>query len=385
VANVLPFPLRVKVIAHLVEGTSIRSTGRLVGVDKDAVMHLGVMIGLACLALHAKLVKGVRSALLEVDEVWAFCGRHQRRLLPTDPAEFGDHYTMFAIDPVSKLVAAFLTGARDGATALRFARDLRARVLGKPQVSVDGWPHWYEAFRKAFGWNGVDLGVVVKEYQNDTDARDPARKYSPGRVKSVQKRAALGTPREEDISTALAERMNLTSRMHQRRLTRLTNAYSKKAENLAAAVGLHFCWYNFVRVHETIGTTPAVAAGIADHPWSMAELVAAASTSQTARRSPQRPLLRPRRRAPSLRRSRRRRRGARWSRRRSPASTRRPPTTSSPLPSRGTTTPPRRCASPSRGGRARRSSCTSTRRRPPGHHDGRAFAFVFKCCRLSTQ
>ncbi len=148
--------------------------------------------------------------------------------------------------------------------------------MGKPQISVDGWRSWPDAFRAAFGWAGVDLGVIIKEYENDSTPTDPARKYSPGRVKSSKKFRALGAPAEEAISTSLAERLNLTTRMHMRRLTRLTNAYSKKAENLRAAVGLHFAWYNFVRVHESIDTTPAVAAGLADAPWSLGELVTAA-------------------------------------------------------------------------------------------------------------
>ncbi len=276
-ANVLPFAVRVRVIAHLVEGVSIRATGRLCGADKDAVMNLGVLIGLACILLHDKLVRGVRCALLECDEVWAYVGRHERRKLASDPASWGDNYTLFAIDGVSKLVPSFLTGPRDGTTALSLARDLRSRVVGKPQISVDGWQGWPDAFYKAFGWHGCNLGACIKEYGNeDTDPRDPARKYSPGRVKSVTKRPLLGVPNMDDVSTALAERLNLTTRMQQRRLTRLTNAYSKKQENLTAAMGLHFFWYNFVRVHGAIGTTPAVAAGLADHPWSMSELVAAA-------------------------------------------------------------------------------------------------------------
>jgi hypothetical protein len=130
-------------------------------------------------------VKGVRASLLECDEVWAYVGRHQRCLLATDPAQWGDRYTLFATDPVSKLVPSFLTGRRDGDAALAFARDVRARILGKPQVSVDGWPCWYEAFRTAFGWNGVDLGASIKEYDNEATPKDPGRKYSPGWVKSA--------------------------------------------------------------------------------------------------------------------------------------------------------------------------------------------------------
>jgi hypothetical protein len=276
VSNTLRFSLRVKVIAHLVAGCGIRTTAGLVGVDKDAVMHLGVAVGQGCMRLHEKLVRGVQMNLGEVDEVWAYVGRHERRKLSSDPPEFGDNYTMFCIDAISKLVPAYYTGKREPQNALRFARDLRSRVVGKPQISVDGWPHWLDAFRRAFGWNGVNLGVVIKEYENDYAPTDPARRYSPGRVKRMDKHPALGVPNMDDVSTSLAERLNLTTRMHMRRLTRLTNAYSKKRENLIAAIGLHFMHYNFVRVHETIGTTPAVAAGLAAAPWSLDELVGAA-------------------------------------------------------------------------------------------------------------
>ena len=275
--NVLSFALRVKIVNHLVEGCGIRPTARLCGADKDAVMHLGVLVGEGCALLHDKLVRNVRASILECDEVWAYVGKHARRKLPTDPEVWGDHYTLFGTDPVSKLVPSYLTTAsRDVASGTVFACDLRKRVVGKPQVNVDGWPHWPECFRRAFGWNGVDLGVIVKEYENDTDPTNPARKYSPGRVKSVSKRPALGVPDLAAVSTSLAERVNLTTRMQQRRLTRLTNAYSKKPENLRAAMALHFMHYNFVRVHEALGTTPAVAAGLADAPWSLSEMVAAA-------------------------------------------------------------------------------------------------------------
>jgi hypothetical protein len=197
---------------------------------------------------------------------------------------------MFAIDPTSKLIPSFLTGPRDLATATTFARDLHARIIGKPQISVDGWPHWQDAFLTAFGWAGCNLGACVKEYQTDADPRDPDRKYTPSRVKSIEKRPLLGAPHEAAISTAIAERMNLTGRMQQRRLTRLTNAYSKKRENLVAAIGLHFMHYNFVRMHEALGTTPAVAAGLAAAPWSIGDLVEAALRVAARLLRPCRPL-----------------------------------------------------------------------------------------------
>jgi IS1 family transposase len=177
------------------------------------------------------------------------------------------------VDTVTKLVPAFRTGKRDLATATAFMIDLRRRLVGKPQLSVDGWNHWPEAVRRAFGYHGCDLAKVVKEYQREGNPDDRERKYSPGRIRRVDKDAVFGEPDLDKAGTSLAERVNLTSRMGMRRLTRLTNAYSRKMENLCAAWGLHFAHYNLVRVHETIDTTPAARAGIVPAPWSLAELV----------------------------------------------------------------------------------------------------------------
>jgi IS1 family transposase len=236
-------------------------------------MRLQLIVGLGCLVLHDRIVRGVPMALGEVDEVWAYVGRHERRKRATDPATWGDAYTMFCLDAVTKLVPAFLTGRRDPATAAAFMLDLRARVVGKPQLSVDGWLPWLEAVRGAFGPHGCDLGVVIKKYQREGHPDDPTRRHNPGRVKHSEKRAILGTPDMATTSTSLAERANLTTRMGQRRLTRSTNAYSKKAENLRAAIALHFAHYNLVRIHEALGTTPAARAGLVTGPWSLAQLV----------------------------------------------------------------------------------------------------------------
>jgi len=273
-ANVLPFKVRVRAVRALVDGNSIRAAARLSGADKDVVMRLGVMVGLGCMKLHDKLVKGVVARYIEVDETWTYVGRHEKRKRKDDPRWFGDMYTMFALDTGSKLVPSYLTGKRSPTGAVHFMQDLRKRVIGKPQVSVDGWPPWIEAVRRSFGHSGVHLGSVVKEYQKEGRPGIGAAAY--GRVKSTEKTAVYGEPDQDRISTSMAERLNLTTRMHQRRLTRLTNAYSKKKTNLVAAVGLHFMHYNFVRKHETIGTTPAVKAGLTDHEWTLEELVKAA-------------------------------------------------------------------------------------------------------------
>lgn len=274
--NLLPFPVRVRVIRTLVEGNSIRAVSRLTDTDKDVVMRLGVTVGKGCMRLHNALVGPAELQYIEIDEIWGFVGRHEKRKLKTDPAEYGDTYTMFAIDRDTKLIPSFLTGKRNLDTATRFMKDLRKRIEGKPHISVDGWPEWIESTRRAFGWDGADVASIVKEYakKKACAADEDARKC--GRVKSTEKTTIFGEPEQEMISTSHAERANLTTRMHQRRLTRLTNAFSRKAENLAAAVALHYFWYNFVRIHETIKTTPARKAGIAHRPWTIADMTYAA-------------------------------------------------------------------------------------------------------------
>lgn len=271
-ANVLPFHVRVRIVECLVNGNSQEATARIVHANKDAVAKLALTVGLGCIKLHQRLVKGVPAKYLEVDEVWTFVGRHERRKRKSDPRWYGDQYTMFALDPESKLVPAYLTGKRSPPGAVTFMKDLRARVRGKPQISVDGWTPWVEAVARAFGYQNVHLASVVKEYQKVTGVPQ-AGAGSYGRVKSVKKTVIFGLPDHDHISTAMAERLNMTTRMAQRRLTRLSNAYSKKKLNLVAAVGLHFMHYNFVRVHEALSEAPAVIAGLVKQRWTMAALV----------------------------------------------------------------------------------------------------------------
>jgi IS1 family transposase len=267
----LPFDKRVSVVNALVEGTSQRAAARLNGIDRETVMYLAADLGHACIAIHDEAVIQIEAKRIECDECWSFIGKHEKCVLPTDPAHFGDAYTLFGIDRDTKLIISFVTGERSLPAATDLMYDLRRRVVGHPQITVDGWPHWAEAVRRTFGHNGCDLGQSLKEYRSMSDAT-----CAGSRIKSMAKRVLYGNPDADFISTAIAERANLTARMHQRRLTRLTNGYSKKLENHVAAIGLHFAWYNFVRIHETIGTTPAVAAGIMYEPMSLAELVEAA-------------------------------------------------------------------------------------------------------------
>lgn len=274
-ANALPLHVRVIIVSALIEGTSIRATARQTHTNKDAVMRLAKLVGLGCMKLHNKFVQKVHVGFLEVDEAWAYVGVHEKRRGGLHPRWYGDVYTFFGIDAETKLVPSYVTAKRTLSTATKLMTDLRARLTGRPQISVDGWPCWPDAVRRGFGFNGAHVASTVKEYQKEGKRQAGAGSY--GRVKSQKRTVIMGKPDQDFISTSIAERLNLTTRMHQRRLTRLTNAFSKNITNLRAAVGLHFFHYNFVRPHETLdGGTPAVSAGLADHAWTIREMILAA-------------------------------------------------------------------------------------------------------------
>lgn len=274
--NVLPLEIRLRVLACLVEGTSIRATSRLIGVHHNTTRRLALNVGEACERLHDTMIRNVHPALIECDEIWTFVQKKQARVREDDPSEFGDQYTFVAMDPRTKLAISYLVGKRDLATTTRFALDLRARVVGAPQLNTDGLASYLEAFELAFGARHHH-GVAIKVYQNAGDG-GPEHRYSPGRVIGVERIRRAGSPDEENISTSRVERGNLTMRMCMRRFTRLSNGFSKRVEGLHSAVSLHFAFYNLCRVHETIKVTPAMEAGITDHPWSLKELLEMAMT-----------------------------------------------------------------------------------------------------------
>lgn len=271
--NSLPFPIQIRVIAALVEGSSIRATGRMVGVHRDSVMRLGLRVGDGCARLHDTRVKSVHPSTLQLDEIWAYVRKKQGHLGADDPAEWGDQYTFVGLDADHKLAISYLVGKRTAETAKLFAADLRTRVLGKPQITTDGWKAYPDAIEAAFGTK-VHYGVALKHYE-DEEAPEEVRRYSPGRLVSVTKVPLLGSPDETSMSTAYVERGNLTMRMGMRRFTRLTNAFSKTVRGLQAAVSLHFAHYNWCRVHMTLRVTPAMSVGLTDHVWSIEELLSA--------------------------------------------------------------------------------------------------------------
>lgn len=270
-ANILKAEKQEAVIHHLIEGCSIRATERITGVHRDTIMRLGVSVGEACGKLMDGMMRDLPCQHLEVDEIWGFVGKKERMVGPEDnPAEVGDAWTFVAIDADSKLIPSWKVGKRDGATANAFIADLRGRLAKRVQLSSDGLRVYVDAVEQAFGAD-VDYGQIVKVFE--ADAAGPGR-YSPPRVTGVERTTIMGVPFR--VGTSHVERQNLTMRMQIRRLTRLTNAFSKKMENLRAAVSLHFAHYNMVRVHKSLRVTPAMEAGVTDRIWTLGELLEAA-------------------------------------------------------------------------------------------------------------
>lgn len=259
-----------QIIGCLVEGNSIRSTERMTSTHRDTIMRLMVSAGEGCAHLINEQMRNLSCRRIQVDEIWAYVQKKQRHLNESDDQNrVGDQWTFVALDPDTKIVPAYRVGKRDLETATAFLTDLSERLLNRVQISSDALSAYVDATEQAFGAD-ADYGQIVKIYEGEPVG--PGR-YSPPHVVSAKRTAISGNPNLKHISTSLVERQNLTIRMSMRRFTRFTNAFSKKIENLRAAVALHFAHYNFVRVHSSLRVTPAMAAGVTDHLWSISELM----------------------------------------------------------------------------------------------------------------
>lgn len=257
-------------ITALVEGSSIRSVERMTGIHRDTIMRLMVRTGQNCEYLLDEHLRHLSCNYIELDEIWCYVGKKQRHIQKTDnPNEIGDQWVFVAIDAESKLIPSYKIGKRNSATATSFLNDLSGRLDNRVQISSDILSSYVDAVESSFGAN-VDYGQVVKTYE--AEPIGPGR-YSPPHVISASRLVIAGNPRQEKISTSYVERQNLTMRMQMRRFTRLTNAFSKKLENLKAAVALHFAHYNFVRIHSSLRVTPAMAAGVTDKLWTISDLI----------------------------------------------------------------------------------------------------------------
>ncbi len=273
--NRLPIAKRAQIIQMLVEGASLRSISRIADVSINTVTKLLLDVASAAYDYHDVAVRDVRCKRIQCDEIWCFVGAKQKNATPAQKADgWGDTWTWTAIDADTKLCVSYLVGGRDGWWANEFMQDVASRVHGRVQITTDGHKAYLEAVEGAFGMD-VDFATLQKIY--GAPSNEDQRRYSPAKCIGCDMKTVLGDPDPKHVSTSFVERQNLTMRMSMRRFTRLTNAFSKKIENHAAAVALHFIHYNFARVHKTLRITPAMAAGISDHVWSYEEIAALAN------------------------------------------------------------------------------------------------------------
>ena len=257
----------------LAEGSSIRSIERITGVNRnhrDTIMRLGVRIGEACVKIHDEKMRGLNCKNIEVDEIWGFIGAKRKNA--ERAGAYGDVWTFISLDSDSKLIPSFVVGKRDAYHTKMFIDDLSERVSNRIQLSSDSMTSYADAVERGFG-SEVDYGQIEKTYSLSNLNKDAASRYSPCEVVKTERTIVSGMPDINRISTSHVEKQNHTLRMHCRRLTRLTNAFSKKIENFEAAVALNFAYYNFCKTHGAIRMTPAQAAGVESSAWTVAELV----------------------------------------------------------------------------------------------------------------
>lgn len=268
--NRLRLEKRTQILAMLVEGNSLRATSRLADVSINTVTKLLVDLGAACADYHDQRVRNVRVRRLQCDEIWAFVGAKAKNVTPEKKAEgWGDIWTWVGLDAQTKICVSYLVGGRDGWWAREFMNDCAKRIRGRVQITTDGHKVYLDAVEDAFGAD-VDYAMLQKLYGA---VEEPDTRYSPAQCIGCDMKTVSGNPDPKHVSTSYVERQNLTMRMGIRRFTRLTNAFSKKAENHAAMVAIHFLHYNFARIHKTLKVTPAMEAGLADHVWSLEEIV----------------------------------------------------------------------------------------------------------------
>lgn len=280
---------RARILHLLCEGQSIRAITRLTGASKNTVTKLLIDAGKACEAYHDANVRNVKAKRVQVDEIWSFTYAKQKNVATAKaaPANAGDTWTWTAIEAETKMIISYFVGGRDGECAMLFIDDLRARLANRVQLTSDGHKAYLEAVEGAFGAD-VDYAQLVKIYGSAPESAKG--RYSPAECTGARKEKIEGNPDPAHVSTSYVERNNLTMRMHMRRFTRLTNAFSKKIENHAHAVALHMMYYNFVRVHSKLRMSPAMASSVAERLWEVADIVAIVEAEEaklvTAKRGP---------------------------------------------------------------------------------------------------
>ena len=284
--NLLDNKKREQVIAALVEGNSIRATVRMTGVAKNTIIKLLADVGMVCAEYQDKAFRNLTCKKIQCDEIWSFVGAKAKNVSPDKEGLFGygDVWTWVSMDAETKLVPCWLVGNRSTETAMEFISDLAGRLANKVQLTTDGHKPYLEAVESAFGGD-IDYAQLVKIYGASPNKQDQI-KYSPAECIGAKKVIVSGNPKRKDISTSYIERQNLTMRMSMRRFTRLTNGFSKKVENHAHAIALHYMYYNFVRIHKSLRCTPAMAAGVTNRLWEITDIVALLPEPETKKRGP---------------------------------------------------------------------------------------------------
>ena len=285
--NRLSIEKRVQILAVLCEGMGINAATRITDVSKNTVLKLLADVGFACAKYQDEVMRNLKCKRIECDEIWSFVGMKQKNV----PQElhgtlgYGDVYTWTAIDADTKLIPCWHVGTRGAEEGFAFIADLASRLSNRVQLTTDGHGVYVDAVDDAFG-SEIDFAQIIKIYGTPGQNKDESRRYSPVECTAVEKRRITGNPSIKDISTSYVERQNLTMRMHMRRFTRLTNAFSKKLENHMHAISLYFMYYNFCKVHKTLRVTPAMAAGITDHIWEISEIVQFIPEEEQKKRGP---------------------------------------------------------------------------------------------------
>lgn len=274
--NRLSLPKRVQIVHALVEGSSLRAASRMADCSINTVYKLLEDLGAACAEYQDKALRDLPCRRIQCDELWSFCYAKEKNVPEEKKGQFGygDVWLWMALCADTKIVPCWHIGRRDAEAANEFMADLASRLRQRVQLTTDGHKAYLEAVEGAFGAD-VDYAMLVKLYGETPEGKagTAERKYSPGECTGTRKIAVTGKPDAAHVSTSYVERQNLTMRMGMRRLTRLTNAFSKKVENLAHATALHYMHYNFARIHRTLRVTPAMAAGVTDRLWSVEDIV----------------------------------------------------------------------------------------------------------------
>lgn len=270
--NKLPLETRKQIISLLVEGNSLRATSRITGTSINTVTKLLVDVGSACMKFHDEKVKNVSSKKIQMDEIWSFVYAKQKNVPNEKISSAGDVWTWTAIDADTKLIVSYYVSDRSAESARTFIKDVADRLTGRIQLTTDGYQRYLEPVADIFQGN-IDYAQLIKVYGASKGEHETEKRYSPGECTGTKKNVVYGKPNPRDISTSFVERQNLTMRMHMRRFTRLTNAFSKKIENHCYAIALHFVYYNFCRIHKTLRVTPAMEAGLTKDIMEIEDIV----------------------------------------------------------------------------------------------------------------